>query len=132
MPPPSVEKPLTPRRSPRLAAQSIKKEAEEDEPAHNTRSKQVQRKPSTQEEMLAHLHAAQRKITPDWLAQRSFPLEMLSAGPKKDTGELMEYQKLMKKTKYWNLYHNSYAKEIGRLAQGILCLVKGTNTMLSI
>ena len=75
---------------PRLAAQIIKKETEEDAPAHNMRSKQVQRKPSTQEAILAYLHAAQRKLTPDWLAQQRFPLEMIIAMLDEDTGELME------------------------------------------
>ena len=54
---------------------------------------------------------------------------MPSAVINEDTGELMEYQKLMKKPKYRNLYRNSYAKEIGRLEQVIPGLVEGKNTI---
>ena len=46
----------------------------------------------------------------------------------KDTGEFMEYRKLMRKPKYRQLYCNYYSKEIGRLAQGTTGLVEGTNT----
>ena len=49
-----------------------------------------------------------------------------------DTGELMEYRKIMKKPKYRNLYRNSYAKEIGRLEQVMPGLVEGTNRMFLI
>ena len=44
----------------------------------------------------------------------------------------MEYQRLMKKPKYRQLYRNSYAKEIVQLAQGITGLVEGTKTMFFI
>ena len=54
---------------------------------------------------------------------------MLSAVIDKDTGELMEYQRLMKNPKYCSLYCNSYAKEIGQLSQGMPGLVEGTNKM---
>ena len=47
------------------------------------------------------------------------------------TGELMEYHALMKKPKYSKLYGESYAKELGRLAQGIPGKVTGTNTFFS-
>ena len=49
-----------------------------------------------------------------------------------DTGELMEYRKIMRKPKYRQLYRNSYAKEIGRLAQDMPGLVEDTNTMFLI
>ena len=57
---------------------------------------------------------------------------MLSAVLNEGNGELMEYWKLMKKLRYRNLYRNSYAKDIWRLAQGMLGLVEGTNTMFFI
>ena len=57
---------------------------------------------------------------------------MLIAVLDKETGELMEYRKLMKNPKYRPLYRDSYAKEIGRLAQVMPGLVEGTNTMFSI
>ena len=44
----------------------------------------------------------------------------------------MEYQRLMKKSKYRQLYRNSYAKEIVQLAQGMTGLVEGTKTMFFI
>ena len=44
---------------------------------------------------------------------------MLNAVLDTDTGELMEYRHLMKNPKYRNLYRHTYAKEIGRLAQGM-------------
>ena len=69
-------------------------------------------KSSTQEAMLAYLNTAPRQLTPRWLAQRHFPLKMLSAVLDEDTGELMEYRKLVQKPKYQQLYHNSYSKEI--------------------
>ena len=89
-------------------------------------------KSSTQEAMLSYLNAAPQKLAPNRLIQRHFPLEIISAVLDEDTGKLMEYRKLMKKTKYRNLYRNSYEKEIGRLAQGMPGLVEGTNTMFLI
>ena len=50
----------------------------------------------------------------------------------KDTVELMDYRNLIKNPKYRPLYQNSYAKEIGRLAQCMPGLVEGTNTMFFI
>ena len=61
--------------------------------------------------MLEYLNAGLQKFAPDWLAQRSFPLEMLSAVLDEGTGELIKYRKLMKKN--CNLYRNYYAKDIG-------------------
>ena len=54
---------------------------------------------------------------------------MLSAVLDEDTGNLTEYRKLMQKPKYRQLYCNSYAKEIGRLAQVMPGLVESMNTM---
>ena len=44
------------------------------------------------------------------------------------TGELMEYRHLIKKPEYVETWTNANAKEIGRLAQGVPGVVKGTNT----
>ena len=71
-------------------------------------------------------------LSPASLAGHCFPLEMLNAVLNEETGETMEYQQLMKSPKYRNLYNNSYSKELGRLAQGIPDVVKGTNTILFI
>ena len=71
-------------------------------------------------------------MSPQYLASRCFPSDMLNAVLDTDTGELMEYRHLMKKPKYCNLYGNSYAKEIGRLDQGMPGQVTGTNTIFFI
>ena len=52
---------------------------------------------------------------------------MLSAVIGKDTGKLVEYQRLMKNPKYRQFYRNSYAKVKGRIAQGMPGLAEGTN-----
>ena len=44
----------------------------------------------------------------------------------------MEYRQVMKCPKYQKLYAKSYSKELGRLAQGIPVVVKGTNTIFFI
>ena len=44
----------------------------------------------------------------------------------------MEYRELMNNPKYCPLYQNFYAKEIGKLAQGMPGLVESTNTMFFI
>ena len=44
----------------------------------------------------------------------------------------MEYRRLMKNPKYRPLYSNFYAKDIGRLAQGMMILSGGTNTIFFI
>ena len=66
------------------------------------------------------------------LASRRFPSDMLNVILDNDTNELMEYRHLMKKPKYCNLYGNSYAKDIGRLAQDMPGQVTGTNTIFFI
>ena len=71
---------------------------------------------------------AQRKVAQAQFAQRSFLIEIFSALLYKDTGKLMEYQRLTKNPKYRLLYRNSYAKEIGRMSQGMTGLAVGTNT----
>ena len=71
-------------------------------------------------------------LSPARLDGRRFPLEMLNAVLNEEIGEIMEYRQLMKSPKYRNLYKNSYSKELGRLAQGIPDVVKGTNTIFFI
>ena len=48
---------------------------------------------------------------------------MLSSVLYEDTGELMEYRKLIKNPKYRPLYQKYYAKEIGQMVQGMSDLV---------
>ena len=86
----------------------------------------------TQEAMLASVNVAHMKVTPTKVVQRKLPKEMISAVLDKDTVKLMEYRKFMDNPKYRPLYRNSYAKEIGRLAQGMPGLIKVTNTMFLI
>ena len=63
----------------------------------------------------------------EWAYQENFS----GAGIDKDTGEALEYQDLMKKDKYRDIWSNSLANELWRLAQGIRD-VKVTNTILFI
>ena len=76
--------------------------------------------------------AHRRCMSPQHLSSRRFPSDMLNAVLDTDTGEIMEYRHLMKNPKYRNHYGNSYAKEIGRLAQGMPGQVTGTNTIFFI
>ena len=98
-------------------------------PAHNTRARARAFRSVTQEAMLACVDIAQLRLSPAALSGRRFPIEMLNAVLDEDTGELMEYRALMKHPRYRTLYAQSYAKELGRLAQGIPGVVKGTNTI---
>ena len=82
--------------------------------------------------MLACAEVSQLNLSPKSLASRKFPLEMLNAVLDEDTGELVEYRALTKNPKYSKLYGQLYAKELGRLAQGIPGKVTGTNTMFFI
>ena len=51
------------------------------------------------------------------IGTETFPIKMISAVLDKGTFELMVYRKkVMRKTKYRQLYRNSYAKEIRRLS----------------
>ena len=60
--------------------------------------------------MLAHVNREQLTVTPAQFARRKFPKDMLSSVLDKDTGEFMEYRKLMRNPKYRPLYRNSYVK----------------------
>ena len=46
-----------------------------------------------------------------------------------DTGELLEYRRLLKHPRFEQVWNKSAADEFGRLAQGIGGRIKGTNTM---
>ena len=56
---------------------------------------------------------------------------MINAVLNKETGEMMEYRQVMKNPKYRALYEKAYAKEIGRLAQGMPGLAGGTEKKIS-
>ena len=59
--------------------------------------------------MLACVDVAHLKVTPQMLALRNYLIEMISAVLDEDTVEFMEYLKLMKNPKYFQLYGYSYA-----------------------
>jgi hypothetical protein len=101
-------------------------------PAYNTRSRNPNFRSVAQEAMLSCADVSQLKVSPRTLASRCFPFEMINAVLDEDTGELMEYRHLMKNPKYRQLYGKSYAKELGRLAQGMPGQVEGTNTIFFI
>ena len=86
--------------------------------------------------MLACADVAQLNATPKALSRRRFQITMINAVINalldESTGELMEYRRLMKNPKYRPLYRNSYAKELGRLTQGMPGLANGTNTIFFI
>ena len=82
--------------------------------------------------MLASVSRAHLTVTPARLVRRKIWKEMLSTVLDKDTGELIEYRNIMKNPKYRPLYRNYYAKEIGRLTQGMPSLLEGNNPMVFI
>ena len=95
------------------------------------RNTKIQLRP-TQEAMFACAGSTFSCLSPLLLSSRKFPIETISAVLDKDTGELTEYRGLMKNPKYCKLYAKLYTKDLGRLAQGMPRLVKGTNTIFSI
>ena len=78
--------------------------------------------------MLSHANISKWTLTPKALSRLRFPITMINTVINKDTGELMECRCLMKNPKYCPIYRNSYAKELGRLAQGMPGFAEGTNT----
>ena len=66
-------------------------------------------------------------MSPQHLASRRFPSDMLNVVLDDDTGELMEYRHLMKKQKVSHPLRELLRQEIGRLAQGMPGQVTGTN-----
>ena len=59
-------------------------------------------------------------------ASRKYPKEAIGAVLNKATGKLMEYPHLLANPKYCKTLSTAYGKELGRLAQGIPGVVKGT------
>jgi hypothetical protein len=104
-------------------------------PAHNTRS-QVQHRTITQEAILPCMNTCSciisRSLTPANAARRSFPIEILNAVLDMNTGELLEMRHLLVNPKYKELWGKSYTTDLGRLAQGIPSVSKGTNTIVFI
>ncbi len=71
-------------------------------------------------------------ITAHHTALRQFPSNMLHAVLDKTTGHLMEMWHLLVNPKYKELWGKTYTKELGRLAQGIPGVSKGTDTIIFI
>ena len=82
--------------------------------------------------MLARVNISQLTLAPKALYRRSFPITLINAVLDEDTGELMEYCRLMKNPKYRPLYRDSYTKEFGGLSQGMPGLAEGTNAIIFI
>eukprot|EP00804_Cyclotella_cryptica_P024119 CCRYP_007336-RA/>CCRYP_007336-RA protein AED:0.15 eAED:0.19 QI:0/0/0/1/0.33/0.25/4/0/962 len=95
-------------------------------PALNTRSRT---RSITQETMLHFLATHHVGITAAKATQRRYPPDMLHAVLNDETGELMEYRHLIANPKYRDTWQNAYGKELGRLAQGLPGIVKGTDTI---
>jgi hypothetical protein len=68
-------------------------------------------------------------LTPANASRCSFPAKILNAVLDKDTGELLEMRHLIINPKYKDVWGKSYTTELGRLAQGIPGVSKGTNTI---
>jgi hypothetical protein len=104
-------------------------------PAHNTPS-QVQHHTITQEAILACMnicsYITSRSLTPANTARCLFPIEILNAVLDMNTGKLLEMQHLLVNPKYKELWGKSYTTELGRLAQGIPGVSKGTDTIVFI
>jgi hypothetical protein len=130
-----MTKPL--RRSQRIADLGIlsSNTPPEDTPARKTRS-QVQARTITQEAILAcmntYSYITWRSLTPANASRCSFPVEILNAVLDKDTGELLEMHHLLTNPKYKDVWGKSYTTELGRLAQGISGVSKGTKTIVFI
>eukprot|EP00804_Cyclotella_cryptica_P003874 CCRYP_015759-RA/>CCRYP_015759-RA protein AED:0.31 eAED:0.31 QI:0/0/0/1/0/0/3/0/812 len=107
-------------------------------PAHLTSSPPLHHQPSTlvsrtrsitHETMLHFLATHHAGITAAKATQRRYPPDMLHAVLNDETGELMEYRHLIANPKYRDTWQNAYGKELGRLAQGLPGIVKGTDTI---
>ena len=132
------EKEVAPVAEPSLAPTFFETiEPNNDVPAHNTRSRTM--RTITQEALLTTLtkSAASVTITAQSAASRKYPLalltEMAGAVLDAETGELLEYRHLIKKSKYKKTWNNSFGDEISRLAQGRKDgSIKGTDTFFFI
>jgi hypothetical protein len=98
-------------------------------PALNTRSRH---RSLTYEAMLHSLSTQHNSVTASSTTQRRYPTDMLHAVLNDETGELMEYRHLVSNPKYRDTWKNAYGKELGRLAQGLHDIVKGTDTIVFI
>jgi hypothetical protein len=82
--------------------------------------------------MKTYNYISSRSLTPANAARCSFPIEILNAVLNMDTGKLLEMRHLLVNPKYKELWGKSYTTELGRLAQGIPGVSKGTDTIVFI
>jgi hypothetical protein len=134
--PNSPDKQSQPRWLQRIAKLGIlMKPAPIDAPANNTCS-QTQVCTITQEAILACISTysdiTNLRLTAANAARQKFPVEMLNTVLDKDTGELMEMKHLLVNPKYKEAWGKLYTTELGRLAQGIPGVSKGTDTIVFI
>jgi hypothetical protein len=134
--PNSPDKQPQPRRSQQIAKLGIlTKPAPIDAPSNNTHS-QTQVRTITQEAILACISTyrdiTNLRLTAANAARRKFPLEMLNAVLDMDTGKLMEMKQLLVNPKYKEVWKKLCTTELGRLAQGIPGVSKGTDTIVFI
>lgn len=109
-------------------------------PAANIRSQRQQVRTVTQECLLSALELTQAQVSPQQLAARRFPMQLLCemAGTVMDqNGELLEYRQLVKREEYRPIWRGAMGKEVGRLAQGLKAkdgkkIVEGMNTIFFI
>ena len=101
-------------------------------PTYNTRSRRAITRSITQEALLSTMEVTTSRPSAKNLASKKFPLQLLCefAGAVMDSnGELLQYRHLMARKEYREVWGNGYAKELGRLAQGLDGVVEGTNTL---
>jgi hypothetical protein len=106
-----------------------------DGPARNTRS-QTQVQTITQEAVQAYIcnygEVTGCSIMARHIALWQFPSNMLHAFLNKTMGHLMEMRHLLVNPKYKDMWGKSYTKLLGRLAQGLPGVSKGTDTIVFI
>ena len=111
---------------------------QDDSPAENTRSKTRRQETilrmSDKVMMSCIQMTKQAAISPKAAASRKHPMQLLckllaGAVLDQDTGDLLEYRHLLKHPKLKETWDGGHAKKVRRLAQGLLGIVEGTDTI---
>ena len=73
------------------------------------------------------------QIDPQKSASRKYSLklfcEFAGAVLDEETGDLLEYRHLIKHSNHKKVWGGAFGNKVGRLAQGLPCIVKGTDTL---
>ena len=73
------------------------------------------------------------QIDPQKAASREYPLqlfcELAGAVLDEETGDFLDYRHLVKHLNHKKVWGGAFGKEVGRLAQGLPGIVKGSNTL---